>query len=161
MQTAMGMGTVEPTQVVFEASATPARVETKDSGNQPMVAGNYLNVKLRKQGYRDYLVHFRVHANELKLTPSADQTAYIGKLEFVAVVYDNLGQAVNGKREKASVSFPNLTDPQLQTADLTGDLTIQVPVKGSYFLRLGVHDVAIDRVGALEIPVDRIPMPGK
>jgi VWFA-related protein len=161
MQIAMGMGTVEPTQVVFEASATPAPAETKDPGNQPAAPGNYLNVKLRKQGYRDFVVHFRVHANELRLTPSADQPTYTGKLEFVAVVYDNLGQAVNGKREKASVSFPNLTDPQLQAADLTGDLTIQVPAKGSYFLRLGVHDLATDRVGALEIPVDRIPMPGR
>jgi hypothetical protein len=44
---------------------------------------------------------------------------------------------------------------------LTGDLVIQVPVKGSYFLRLGVRDIATDRVGALEIPVDRIALAGK
>ena len=66
---------------------------------------------------------------------------------------------MNGKREHASVTFPNLTDPQLQTAEVTGDLVIQVPAKGSYFLRLGVHDTATDRVGALEIPIDRIPIP--
>ena len=68
---------------------------------------------------------------------------------------------MNGKREHASVTFPNLTDPQLQTAEVTGDLVIQVPVKGSYFLRLGVHDTATDRVGALEIPIDRIPLSPK
>jgi hypothetical protein len=152
------MGTVEPTQIVFEASATPAATETTDTAKQP-AAGNYLDAKLRKQGYRDYTVHFRVRANELKLVPNVDRTSYAGKLDFVAVVYDNQGQAVNGKREKASVNFANLTDPQLQTAELTGDLVIQVPAKGNYFLRLGVHDTATDRVGALEIPVDRIALP--
>jgi hypothetical protein len=156
LQTAMGMGTAEPTQIVFEASATPAASETKDSGSQPGVVGNFLSVKLRKQGYRDYMVHFRVRANELKLTAAPDGASYGGKLEFVAVVYDNQGQAVNGKRERASISFDKLSDPELQTAELTGDLVIQVPVKGNYFLRLGVRDTATDRVGALEIPVDRI-----
>ena len=161
LQTAMGMGTVEPTQIVFEASATPATDEIKDSGDPPAAGGNYLDAKLRKQGYRDYTLHFRVHVHELKLVQNADHMSYVGKLEFVAVVYDNHGQAINGKREKASVSFPDLTDPQLPAASLTSDLVIEVPAKGNYFLRLGVRDTATDRVGALEIPVGRIPMPTK
>ena len=33
---------------------------------------------------------------------------------------------------------------------------IAVPVKGNYFLRVGVHDVASDHIGALEIPVDEV-----
>jgi hypothetical protein len=161
LQTAMGMGTVEPTQIIFEASATRAASESKDSGNKPAEPGNFLAVKFRRQGYRDYTVHFRVRANELKLVPNADRTSYSGKLEFVAVVYDNQGQAVNGKRESASIHYDSLTDTQLETAELTGDFVIQVPVKGSYFLRLGVRDVATDRVGALEIPIDRIGLPPK
>jgi hypothetical protein len=28
-----------------------------------------------------------------------------------------------------------------------------VPVKGEYFLRIGVHDLATNRVGAVEVPV--------
>jgi hypothetical protein len=161
LQTAMGMGTVEPTQIVFDASATRAPTESKDAANQPAAAGNFLNVKFRREGYRDYTVHFRVRANELKLNQPTPESPYAGKLEFVAVVYDNQGQAMNGKREKASVSFDNLTDPDLQTASLTGDLVIQVPAKGSYFLRLGVRDTATDRVGALEIPIDRISLSAK
>lgn len=161
IENAMGMGTIEPTQIVFEASVTPSPAKTKEDAKSPPSAVNFLLVKYRKQGYRDYTVHFRVRADELKLTSTPDQSAYTGKLEFVAVVYDNRGQAVNGKREHASISFPNLTDPQLQTAEVTGDLVIQVPAKGSYFLRLGVHDTATDRVGALEIPTDCIPVPPK
>jgi VWFA-related protein len=161
LQTAMGMGAIEPTQVIFEASATPARTETKDSDKQAPAPGNFLPIKFRKQGYRNYTVHFRVRADELKLTPSADGVSYAGNLDLVAVVYDNQGQAVNGKRERTSISFADLSDPALQAASITGDLTIEVPIKGSYFLRLGVRDAATDRVGALEIPIDRIPLTHK
>jgi hypothetical protein len=33
---------------------------------------------------------------------------------------------------------------------------IAIPVKGNYFLRVGVHDVASDHIGAIEIPVDEV-----
>jgi hypothetical protein len=33
---------------------------------------------------------------------------------------------------------------------------IAVPAKGNYFLRIGVHDLGDDRVGALEIAVDEV-----
>ena len=33
---------------------------------------------------------------------------------------------------------------------------ISVPEKGEYFLRLGIHDMTADRVGAVEIPVVNI-----
>jgi hypothetical protein len=39
---------------------------------------------------------------------------------------------------------------------LAARLEIAVPVKGNYFLRVGVHDVASDHIGALEIPVDEV-----
>jgi hypothetical protein len=33
---------------------------------------------------------------------------------------------------------------------------ISVPVKGEYFLRIGVHDPATDKVGAVELPVAEV-----
>ena len=33
---------------------------------------------------------------------------------------------------------------------------IAIPVKGNYFLRLGVHNVDGDQIGALEIPMDQV-----
>jgi hypothetical protein len=33
---------------------------------------------------------------------------------------------------------------------------VAVPAKGNYFLRIGVHDLGDDRVGALEIAVDEV-----
>jgi hypothetical protein len=71
-----------------------------------------------------------------------------------------LGHAINSKRSAVSVSFDGPDDPRLQKATITADLTTQVPAKGDYFLRIGVHDLATDKVGALEVPVSSVkPVP--
>jgi hypothetical protein len=33
---------------------------------------------------------------------------------------------------------------------------ISVPLKGEFYLRIGVHDVTADRDGAVEVPVDSV-----
>jgi hypothetical protein len=45
---------------------------------------------------------------------------------------------------------------QLLAKGLQAQEQIAVPVKGNYFLRVGVHDVPSDHIGALEIPVDEV-----
>ena len=97
----------------------------------------------------------------MSLIAAPGQTDYGEKVEVVTVVYDSLGHPVNSKRSVVSVNFNGPDDPRLQQATVTADLTTQVPAKGDYFLRIGVHDLATDKVGALEIPVDRIALTGK
>jgi len=161
LQTAMGMGTVEPDDVIFEAAITPDPTISKDPAGAPSPPGNYLNETLRQQGYRDHLVRFMVRANQLKLIAAPDQASYAERLQVVAVLYDAQGQPVNSKKGTVAVSFDSPSDPRLETATLTADLTIQIPAKGTHFLRVGVRDPATNRVGALEIPVDRIELPKK
>jgi hypothetical protein len=38
--------------------------------------------------------------------------------------------------------------------------SIDAPAKGAFFLRIGVHDLSSDRVGAVEVPLAAIPPPG-
>jgi VWFA-related protein len=161
LQTAMGMGTVEPDDVIFEAVITPDPTVTKDPANAPSSPGNYLSETLRQQGYREHLIRFMVRANQLKLIPAPDLTAFAERLQVVAVLYNAQGQLVNSKKGTVAVTFDSPSDPRLETATLTADLTLQIPAKGTHFLRVGVRDTATDRVGALEIPVDRITPPAK
>ena len=164
MQKAMGMGAAEPTDLVFEASLTSSSDVTTDPTGPPPPPpppGNYLSESLRTAGYRSYAVRYAIRANQLKLLQEPNQAAYADKIEVAAVLYDSQGKPVNSKKSKVAVTFPSLADPRIQTAAVTANLTIQVPAKGSYFLRLGVRDTATDRVGALEIPVARIPPPAK
>jgi hypothetical protein len=33
---------------------------------------------------------------------------------------------------------------------------VSVPAKGEYFLRIGLHDLLVDHVGAVEVPVSAV-----
>jgi VWFA-related protein len=161
IQQAMAMGSPEPDSVVFEATAAPAAEVTHDPPGSASTPGNYLLPELRAQGYRSLALHFAVRANQLQLIAAPDQTAFVEKLQVVAVLYDSVGHPVNSKKSTVSVPFTGPDDPLLQKATVTADVTTQIPAKGSYFLRLGVRDIATDKVGALEIPVDRIAIARK
>ena len=161
MDAAMAMGAVAPMQVVFEAKVVPTMKVVKDGGKQAAEAGNYLSEALRKKGYRDYTIHFGLRAEDLQLMPAPDLSYYQGHMELVAVLYDDQGQRVNSKMADVPLLLDKGTYEQMERSGVGAALTIQVPVKGSYFLRMGVRDVETDRVGALEIPVDRVVLPGK
>ena len=158
LQHAMGLGAPEPDDVVFEATVKPDPEVLKDAAGQPAPPGNFLSEPLRTKGYRAYEFHYAVRADQLRLIAAPDQKAYAEKLEVVAVIYDSLGHPLNSKRAAVSVSFDGPDDPRLAQATVTADLTTQAPATGDYFLRIGVHDLATDKVGALEIPVSSIKL---
>jgi predicted RNA-binding protein with PIN domain len=79
-----------------------------------------------------------------------------GSFEFVAIVYTAEGEAVNSIIETASLNLTADRYRELLVSGLQMKEEIAIPVKGNFFLRLGVHDKEGDQVGALEIPVDQI-----
>ena len=81
-----------------------------------------------------------------------------GTVEFVTMVYDPTGAAVNSL---FSTAFLDLTEDkycQMLQSDLPVRTQIAVPAKGNFLLRLGVHDVEGDQIGALEIAVDQVKL---
>jgi hypothetical protein len=155
---AMGMGAPAPKDLLFLANVTPAAEVSKAKGEEPLANDNFLAPKYRKSAYRDYKIHYSMNAREIELTPTPDSN-YHAKLEFVAVIYDDVGQVVNSKRRLAPIELDNATYQRIIGSGRIGiDLSIAIPAKGNYFLRLGVHDVAANKVGALEVPVDEIQL---
>jgi VWFA-related protein len=158
MEAAMRMGASAPKDMVFLADVTPAQEVSKAKGDEPLAKGNYLEKKYRKEAYREYQIHYSVNARAMRLTPTPD-LSYHGHLEVVAVVYDDLGQVANSKITQAQIDVDDATYQQIMRSGRLGiDQTIAIPVKGSYFLRIGVHDVPSNKVGALEVPVDQIKL---
>lgn len=153
---AMAFGAPEPDDVIFEATIMPGADVIKDAPGSAPPPGNFLAEPLRVQGYRNLAVQFAVRANQLRLIASSDPSAFGEKLEVVAVVYDSTGHPVNSKRSVVSASFTGPDDPALNKATITADVATQLPVQGSYFVRLGVHDTSNDHVGSLEVSSDRI-----
>jgi VWFA-related protein len=155
---AMGMGAPAPKDLLFLANVTPAAEVSKVKNEEPLANDNFLAPKYRKSAYRDYKIHYSVNAREIELTPTPDSN-YHSKLEFVAVVYDDVGQVVNSKRKLAPIQLDNATYQRIIGSGRIGiDLSIAIPAKGNYFLRLGVYDVAANKIGAIEIPAAEIQL---
>ena len=94
-----------------------------------------------------------MHKVRFTRTPDGIRHASI---EFVAVVFAGDGEEVNSIIQTATLDLPPDHYRELLVSGLHAKAEIAIPVKGNFFLRLGVHDKVGDQVGALEIPVDQI-----
>ncbi len=76
----------------------------------------------------------------------------------MAIVYTTDGQMVNTIEQRASLDVSPDQYREMLVSGLRIKEQVAVPVKGNFFLRLGVHDETGDQVGALEVPVDQIAL---
>jgi len=151
----MQLGAIPPTEVVFTASLSIDDKVQKLDRKAPLPQDNYLEADYKGKPFRTFNVQINADAHALRLTRTADGIHH-GSVEFVTLVYDQTGTRVNSL---ISTTVMNLTDAryrQMLATGLPARQQIAVPVKGNYFLRVGVHDVASDHIGALEIPVDEV-----
>ena len=153
----MALGAVPPTELVFIASVTPENQVEKLDKKSPLPQGNFLRAPYQGKPFRTYTIVVKADAHRFKLTKTADGIRH-GTVEFVAVVYDPTGVTVNSLLSTASLDMQEATYRAMLQKGAVVTEKIAVPVKGNYFLRLGVHDVGGDQVGALEIPVDQVQM---
>jgi VWFA-related protein len=153
-QDAMDLGAVPPTEILFKASLETGNTVQKFEKNT-LPQGNYLQAAYQTKPFRTDTVLFQADMHRIRLTQTPDGVRH-GKVEFAAVVYDQEGKPVNSLIATASLDLTDGTYQKMLQSGLILRQQIAVPVKGNYFLRLGVHDVAGDQVGAIEIPVDTL-----
>jgi VWFA-related protein len=147
MQAAMMMGSPAATQIPIMVQVTPdeATVDKVSQGTKP-------NPKLMKPPFRRYEVVYVVDIHNALFAMTADGVRH-AKIEFAAVVYDADGQVVDTAGNQMNLDFPSDRYGEILERGLRASLTIEAPVKGDYFLRIGFYDAASDRVGAIEVPV--------
>jgi VWFA-related protein len=154
-QDAMVLGAVPPTEIVFTASLAPSDAVQKFEKKTPLPQGNYLQAGWEAKPFRVDTILFQADIHRVKLTQSADGVRH-GTLEFATIVYTQEGQPVNSLLSTAAVDLDDATYRTLLRTGMPLRQQVAIPVKGNYFLRMGVHDVAGDQMGALEIPVDQV-----
>ena len=152
---AMQLGAVPSTEVVFTAHATEGPGVTQIKKDDPWPQDNYLAADYKYKPFRVYTVEFTVDANTLHATKGPDGM-WRGSVTFVSVVYDQTAQNVNSKSTTKNFELEDALYQDLLEHGLTERQEIAVPVKGNYFLRLGIHSLPNDRVGTLEFAVDQI-----
>jgi VWFA-related protein len=158
MHAAMMRGGPDPTQIILKVRALPASTATEDKPAE----GNVLNPHLKIQGpYRRYDIDYAADSRTA-ITHTQDGV-YHFDVQFLTYVYDQDGNLINLADNTAHAKLTAATYAGLLQRGLPYHQEISVPVKGQYYLRIGIHDLNADRVGALEIPVasvkDLAPLP--
>lgn len=151
----MRMGAIPPTEIVFAAHLDATGKVTKLDRNAPLPKDNYLRPDFKYKPYRNYLVSVRADTQRIRFTRTADGVRH-GAVNFVIVVYTQTGQTVNSLQTTAQLDVKEAEFRKLQKTGVGVVQEIAVPVKGSYFVRIGVHDLGSDRMGALQIATDQV-----
>jgi VWFA-related protein len=150
MRVAMLRGGPEPAEVIFQSKIRPVST-TPDAELAP---GNEDNGKV-KGPYRRYNIQFSVRPSDISC-PESTEGAHHCELEFLTFVYDEDGSLLISQINGIKADIPPSRLAAVQANGLLYRQQIAVPVKGQHFLRLGVHDMVSDRVGALELPVFQV-----
>jgi VWFA-related protein len=152
---AMALGAIPPTEIVFGARLQADSNTEKLNKNAAMPQDNYLKPEWQHKPFRNYTILYDADLHRARLTRTPDGMRH-GSFEFVAIVYTADGEAANSIIETASMDLSPDRYRELLVSGLQMKEEIAIPVKGNFFLRVGVHDKEGDQVGALEIPVDQI-----
>jgi VWFA-related protein len=154
-EAAMQLGGIAPTEVVLTASLAMGDKIVKLDKGAPLPTDNYLEADFKEKPFRTFIVQIQADAYALRLNRTPDG-ARQGTVETISIVYDEIGDMVNSLTTSAVLNLSDAQYRKLLVDGLRVKQEIAVPVKGNYFLRVGVHDLASDHIGALEIPVDQV-----
>ena len=150
MRAAMQRGGPDPIEILFEASVLPTTAEQEST----LVPGNKADAKI-KGPYRRFTVRYAVKPTEIAsvVTPEGVRTII---LEFITFVYDAEGVLINMQSDGIKAEIPAARYAALQRSGFQFKQEISVPVKGESFLRIGMHDMQSNHVGAVEVPVSSV-----
>ncbi len=156
---AMLLGAVPAAEIVFKAHVTENEKVEQLKKEDARPKDNYLAADWKFMPFHTYTVEFSVDAKTLQLVKGSDGLRH-GSIAFVSVVYDQMAQNVNSRLTTINMDIDDAQYQDLLAHGLIEHHEIAVPAKGNYFLRLGVHDTVNDRIGSLEVAVDRVKPEG-
>jgi VWFA-related protein len=152
MHNAMIFGSPVPTQITLKVMVVPAAKEPEET----LVPSNYAIPSAKISGpYRRYDVAIAADPSAIEFTPMADGGGHVN-LQFRTYVYTPDGKLVNTSSRVRDEDFTAAMYNRALHKGLFFHQQISVPLKGEFYLRIGVHDVTADRDGAVEVPVDSV-----
>jgi hypothetical protein len=149
MHAAMQRGAPDPSDIIFKALLA-ASSATSDK----LAEGNKASPKT-KPPYRLLTVAYAANPSDITMPERPDGTRQVA-LDFVALVYDREGYLFTQQSNTVNVFAKPAAIDQFLKEGVRYQQRIAVPAKGEYYLRVGIHDMIGDKVGAIEIPVASI-----
>jgi VWFA-related protein len=147
LSTAMQRGSPNQTQIIFAAHVVPAFEITEKA----LAPGNR-EIKTIKGPYRRYTIGIAADASLMTFATVPDGSRH-GSIEIVTFVYDADGTLINTMGDTIKTDLTPAVYAKYLHGGIPFKQEISVPAKGTYFLRIAVHDIPSDRIGALEVPI--------
>ena len=150
---AMMRGAPAATEILLKMQVLPANNIEENS----VVPGNVLKVNaatkaMAKGPFRRYAIDIAADARDIQITKTPDGH-YQFATEVLTFVYDANGLLINTVAQKARGNLTASTYANMLRTGLPFHQEVSVPVDGNYYLRISVHDLETDRIGAVEVPV--------
>ena len=149
MRAAMIHGGPDPTQILINFSRPPRRLCPRRHDSPPTTHSTRLKTK---GPYRRYAIDYAADAHDVLFTKSPEDS-YQGALRFLVYLYDQDGNLINLVDDKTHATLTAAAYTDLLRHGVPWHQEISVPVKGNFYLRIGLHDLNGDRVAAVEVPI--------
>jgi VWFA-related protein len=150
MQTAMLHGVPDAIQVRFDAAIIPGEKPT-----EILAPGGHPDPRLMKPPYMSYTIEYIVDIRSVQFTVD-EKKVHHGALELASFVYDHDGNPLNSTVSKVNIDLADDRFSQVAQKGVLTRQTVDAPAKGEHYLRIGIHDLSNDHVGAIEVPVANI-----
>jgi len=150
MRSAMQRGGPVPTEILFKAQVLSSP-DTSDKA-----AGTTTTAPSTKGPFRQYTVNYAALPSNVSL-PTEGNGNHVLAVQFVVIAYDRDGKALSSVNNPISVSLKPADYEGLMSGGIKYSQQISVPAKGETFLRIGIHDLIGNKVGAIEIPASAAP----
>jgi VWFA-related protein len=145
-------------QIFFRARVLAAGdPEAKDLQPKPGPAGDFA-AKL-KPPFRRTWVEYTADMRQVNATMDA-KGIYHSVIEFIVIAYDPAGRMINSTRRGFKLDMPPAVYDELLKTGYSVRNELDLP-DGDVWLRLAVHDVSADRLGAMEVPVKIVAKKGE
>jgi len=147
---AMARGTPTPSQIIFKARILPVSTASEAA----VAPGNILNPdpKTPKGPYRRFNIDLAANLRDFFLTTTPDHL-YQGKIEVRTYLFDRDGVLILESTESAPLSLPTDRVRAILETGLQIHTQVSAPLKGEYYLRIGIQDLSSDHIGAIEVPI--------
>jgi VWFA-related protein len=149
LHSAMQHGAPEATEILLKVILVANGQESKK-----LAAGNFASPKC-KPPYRLVTAAYSANPGDVTMPPGPGDSREVA-LEFVAVVYNREGAAEVQQSNSVDVFVKPGGYVQFLKEGIRFQQQIAVPVKGDFFVRVGIHDLIGDKAGAIEVPAAMI-----
>jgi VWFA-related protein len=152
MRVAMMRGSPTPSEIIMKVAVYPAGSSTQTEDDP--APGNILSEKVRGP-FRRYSVSYAIEPADITFTRTPDGKIHAA-FELVIFVINPAGVLVNRLSTQLRIASPLDELKKNVARGIQYRQEISAPAKGEYFLRIAVHDLTHDRIGAVEVATSEV-----